>query len=131
MSAQPAVSMGAVLVVEDEALLRIMAAELIDEAGFTAIEATNGGEALGILESRSDIIIVFSDVEMPRGMDGVELAITIRRRWPQVGIILTSGHADITDRRPPEGVAYFQKPVRHHLVIAEMQRMASMQHERE
>jgi PleD family two-component response regulator len=54
-----------VLVVEDEMVLRMRAVEIVEDAGFTAIEAINADEALTILESRSDISLLFSDVQMP------------------------------------------------------------------
>jgi CheY-like chemotaxis protein len=63
-----------VLVVEDEALLRMAAVEMVAEAGFEALEAANATEAMEILERRLDIRIVFSDIDMPRGIDGMKLA---------------------------------------------------------
>jgi CheY-like chemotaxis protein len=81
-----------VLVVEDEALLRMMAVELIEEAGLEAVEAPDADAALAILEARQDIRVLFTDVRMPGTMDGLMLARTVRNRWPPIKIVVTSGH---------------------------------------
>ena len=73
-----------VLVVEDEPLLRIDAVDIIEDAGFEVVEAGNAREALDILNSRSDIRIVFTDVSMPGSLDGLRLALANRARDPQV-----------------------------------------------
>jgi CheY-like chemotaxis protein len=80
-----------VLIVEDEFLLRMDAIEMIEGAGFEAIEAGNAEEAIAILERRSDIRVVFTDVQMPGSMDGLKLAAAVRGRWPPIQIIATSG----------------------------------------
>ena len=59
-----------VLVVEDEMVLRMRAVDIVEDAGFTAVQAVNADEALAILESRSDISLLFSDIQMPGSMDG-------------------------------------------------------------
>jgi CheY-like chemotaxis protein len=88
-----------VLVVEDEPLLRLMAVTMVENAGFAPIEAANADQAVRILESRTDIRIVFTDIDMPGSMDGMKLAACIRDRWPPVEIILTSGHVAARDVR--------------------------------
>jgi len=82
-----------VLVVEDEALIRISALYIVEDAGFAVLEASNADEALAILESRSDIRAVLTDIRMPGSMDGWELAGAIRRRWPPIHLIVASAHA--------------------------------------
>jgi Signal transduction histidine kinase len=71
-----------VLVVEDEPLLRLFASDMIEEAGFEVLEASNASAALVALEERRDIRVVFTDVDMPGGIDGIMLAIRIRNKWP-------------------------------------------------
>ena len=71
-----------VLVVEDEPLLRLFATDMIEEAGFEVLQAPNASAALMTLEERLDVRVVFTDVNMPGGIDGIMLAICIRRRWP-------------------------------------------------
>jgi CheY-like chemotaxis protein len=80
-----------VLVIEDDFLVRMNAAQAIEEAGFEAIESANADQAIAILEARPDIIIVFADIQMPGDMDGLKLAAAIRDRWPPIKIVATSG----------------------------------------
>ena len=63
-----------VLVVEDEFFSRIHAVDLVETAGYNATEASNADEAIAILETRKDIRIVFTDIDMPGSMDGLKLA---------------------------------------------------------
>jgi CheY-like chemotaxis protein len=72
---------GRVLVVEDEALVRLSAREEIEAAGFKVYEANNADEAIRLLGANSDIELVFTDVDMPGSMDGVKLAHYVRTRW--------------------------------------------------
>lgn len=113
-----------VLVVEDEPLLRMMAADMVEDAGFEAIEAANADAAVRILESRRDIRIVFTDVDMPGSMDGIALAARIRECWPPVEIILTSGHVMPDNVRLPARGRFFPKPYRATEVMAAMIGMA-------
>ena len=101
-----------VLVVEDEFFSRLHAVDLVEAAGFRAIEASNADEAIAILEARKDIRIVFTDIDMPGSMDGLRLARAIRERWPPIELILTSGHVDVTDSDVPERGLFFSKPYR-------------------
>lgn len=99
-----------VLVVEDEFLIREYAVEMVNEAGFEAIEAANADEAIGILECRSDIQIVFTDVHMPGSIDGLKLAQAVRDRWPPIKLIVTSGQMTVSESALPTGGRFFSKP---------------------
>jgi CheY-like chemotaxis protein len=99
-----------VLVVEDDPMQRMMAVDLVEEAGFIAIEAANADEAVRILETRTDIRIVFTDIDMPGTMDGLMLAALIRDRWPPIEIIITSGQARENELQLPERGVFFPKP---------------------
>jgi CheY-like chemotaxis protein len=99
-----------VLVVEDDFLIRMNAAEMIEEAGFTVVEAANSDEAIVILESRLDITVVFTDIQMPGSMDGLKLAAAIRGRWPPIQIIATSGLVDVRKDDLPKGGRFLPKP---------------------
>lgn len=79
-----------VLVVDDELLARIAIVGEIEDAGFEVLEAGNADEAVRILESRKDVRIVFTDIQMPGSMDGIRLARAIRDRWPPIELMLTS-----------------------------------------
>jgi CheY-like chemotaxis protein len=102
--------MPVVLIVEDEPLVRVSACNMIEDAGFEVIEAANADEAIRILESRSDIRVVFTDVHMPGTMDGLKLAHAVRNRWPPIKIIVTSGRDLATEHDLPEGGRFFAKP---------------------
>jgi CheY-like chemotaxis protein len=80
-----------VLIVEDEFLVRIDAADMVRAGGFEVVEAADADEAIEILETRSDIAVVFTDIQMPVSIDGLELARAVRGRWPPIKIIATSG----------------------------------------
>jgi len=102
--------MALVLVVEDEFLVRKNAVDLIEQAGHHVLEAADADEAIRILESRNDIQIVFSDVQMPGTMDGVRLLQIIRDRWPPIRLILTSGRALSPNSTLPSGSVFVPKP---------------------
>ena len=114
-----------VLVVEDEPLLRLAAMDMVEDAGFEAVAATDATEAVRILEERTDIRIVFTDVDMPRGMNGMRLAAAIRDRWPPIEIILTSGYTRPADVDLPARAVFFSKPYREEQIVAELRRMAA------
>lgn len=110
MAQQTALPKLVVLVVEDEPLLRMMAVDLVEDAGFEAVEARSADEAVEILEGRTDIRIVFTDVDMPGSMDGLKLAAAIRDRWPPIAIIVTSGHKTVEEDMIPPRAKFFAKP---------------------
>src|SRR4051795_7112636 len=100
-----------VLIVEDEMVLRMRAVDIVDDAGFKAVEAVNAEEALSILESRSDISLLFSDIQMPGTMDGLKLAHAVHDRWPSIKIILVSGQVHLSDQDAPDDTRFFGKPL--------------------
>jgi two-component sensor histidine kinase len=113
----------AVLVVEDEMMLRMRAVDMVEDAGFAAVEAINADDALAILESRSDIELLFTDIQMPGSMDGLKLAFAVHERWPAIKIILVSGQLKLTDNDKPLDSRFFGKPLGEKQMIAEMQDM--------
>lgn len=120
LSRQPAL----ILVVEDEPILRLAAMDMVEAAGFGAIEARNADEAVAILERRSDVRIVFTDIDMPGSMDGMKLAAAIRDRWPPIKIVLTSGHCAPDLSGLPAGTRFFEKPYNDRRVIDAMRALA-------
>src|SRR5947209_2051219 len=123
MSSGPTGSSTNVLVVEDEMVLRMRAVDIVEDAGFTAVEAVNADEALSILESRSDISLLFSDIQMPGSMDGLKLAHAVHDRWPSIKIILVSGKIKLSDAERPADSRFFGKPLEVKQMIAELQEM--------
>ncbi len=111
-----------VLVVEDDSLLRMDAVQMLEEAGFAVLEADNADHAIAMLEIRSDINVVFTDIQMPGSMDGFKLAQAIRGRWPPVKIIATSGYFLEMNIDLPEGGYFIPKPY-------DAQRVAAIIHE--
>jgi CheY-like chemotaxis protein len=105
-----AVKRPVVLIVEDEFLLRMNAVDMIRAAGFEVVEAANADEAIDILETRRDITVVFTDIQMPGSMDGLKLARAVRGRWPPIKIVATSGHVDVAETDLPEGGRFLPKP---------------------
>jgi CheY-like chemotaxis protein len=99
-----------VLVVEDDAMIRIGALDLVKSAGCLAVEARDADEAIRILESRPDIRLVFTDIDMPGSMDGIKLSHFVRNRWPPIHIIVASGKAIIAESDLPSGARFFPKP---------------------
>jgi CheY-like chemotaxis protein len=99
-----------VLIVEDEFLLRMNAVDMIAGAGFAVVEAANADQAIEILESRPDITVVFTDIQMPGSMDGLKLARAISGRWPPIKIIATSGQLLVSETDLPEGGRFLPKP---------------------
>ncbi len=118
-SSAPAV----VLVVEDEMLLRMRAVDMVEDAGFTSVEAVNADEAVAILESRSDIALLLTDIQMPGSMDGLKLAHAVHERWPPIRIILVSGQLRPASIDIPADSRFFGKPLEAKEIIAEMQDM--------
>ena len=110
----------AVLVVEDDAILRLHALDIVEEAGFVALEAKNADEAIVILESRTDIALLFTDVNMPGSMDGVKLAHAVRNRWPPIKIVVVSGHVQLDETDLPTNSRFFGKPFEVQKMIAEL-----------
>jgi CheY-like chemotaxis protein len=99
-----------VLVVDDEPFVRMLGADLLESAGFQVIEACTADEALDVLAMRSDIRVVFTDVDMPGSMDGLDLAWRIHDRWPDIGVVLTSGRCFIEADAMPREDVFVSKP---------------------
>jgi CheY-like chemotaxis protein len=113
-----------VLVVEDEFLVRMDAANMIREAGFDVVEVNNADDAIAILEQRKDIRIVFTDIDIPGSMDGLKLAHAIRDRWPPIELILTSGQSRLSRDQLPARGHFIPKPYSSDAVVAAIQRFA-------
>lgn len=113
-----------VLIVEDEALLRMDAVDFLEEAGFEVIEAAHADEAMAVLADRGDVDAVFTDIEMPGSMDGIELAHTVRHGWPPMMIVVASGRVVPAEGDLPDNALYLRKPYRPDRVISALRRAA-------
>ena len=112
-----------VLVVEDEMLLRMRAVDMVEDAGYTPLEAVDADDALAILQSRSDIALLFTDIQMPGSMNGLQLAHAVHERWPPIKIILASGQLSLSSSDIPQDSRFFGKPLKPGEMIAQMQDM--------
>ncbi|RZI70360.1 MAG: response regulator [Pseudomonas sp.] len=100
----------AILIVDDEPLIRMCAVEMVEELGFETVEAANADDAIAILERRCDIGIVFTDINMAGSMDGLQLAAFVRDRWPPIQFIVVSGEQKPNLADLPESSYFFAKP---------------------
>ena len=107
-----------VLLVEDETLVRLLANDILSEAGYRVLEARDGQEALTILEVHDSIRAILIDVTMPN-VDGLTLAKIVHGRWPHIGIVITSAVALPTDL--PKGARFVRKPYTAKAVLEELE----------
>ena len=99
------------LVVEDEPLVRMTAADELEEAGFQVLEAANADVALTVLEARSDEVqVLFTDVNMPGSMAGMALAEQVHQRWPHFWLLISSGCARPNPDEIPDCGQFMLKP---------------------
>lgn len=99
-----------VLVIEDDPVLRMDAASMLEEAGLEVVQLETGDSALSyVLEQSDDVAAVFSDVQMPGDTDGLDLAQYIAANWPRIAIVLTSGHVHPTQDLPGN-IMFVSKP---------------------
>jgi DNA-binding NtrC family response regulator len=110
----------AVLIVENRELLRLFMVGLVETAGFEAIQAGNADEALPILERRSDIALLVTNVVMHGSMDGVELAHAVDIRWPSVKIIVVSGKRGLIESDLPSKSLFLAKPYHDEEMVFEI-----------
>ena len=99
-----------VLVVEDEGLVRLDASESLRDAGFAVLEAADAAEALDIVYSREDINVLFTDINMPGTMDGLELARCVHNHRPNIRLVLTSGAVKPSSDQIPDSGSFISKP---------------------
>lgn len=106
-----------ILVVDDEALIRMMASEVLQDAGYIVIEAASASDALATLDLGLDIQAVFTDVHMPGSPDGLGLAQQVREICPNCAIVIASGrHTPIPNELVP-GAIFMSKPYSLNAVV--------------
>jgi DNA-binding response OmpR family regulator len=106
-----------VLLVEDEVLLRMHAADFLEEEGFIVIESTNGEHASTVIRNHPNIHVLFTDVHLPGSLNGVELAHLARQRWPSIAILIVSGRAQPQEVAMPAGSRFLEKPYAADIVL--------------
>jgi CheY-like chemotaxis protein len=113
---KPTTGIGVVLIVEDEALIRMNAVQMVEDAGYTALEASSADDAVEILNRRLDVRAVFTDVNMAGSTCGLMLAHAIHRRWPPIHLIVTSGSP--AGLELPDGAHFVCKPYENGRIVA-------------
>jgi DNA-binding NtrC family response regulator len=114
-----------VLVVEDEALILFSIADELRDAGFDVLEASNADAAVVLMESHPEVSILFTDIDMPGSMDGLKLSSAVRTRWPEVQIIVTSGHIKISAENLPVAGHFVAKPYSSTHLISTMRAISA------
>jgi two-component system, response regulator PdtaR len=107
-----------ILVVDDEALIRMDVTYILEDAGYSVIEASSADEAITMLERFPGIDAVLTDINMPGTMDGLQLSHTIRARWPMIDLVITSGRFVAKAAHMPAGVHFVPKPYTPYEIVA-------------
>lgn len=107
-----------VLLVEDEPLIRLFVAELLEESGFKVVEAANATEALVLLEAGLEVNVLLTDVDMPSGCNGFELAHKVHESWPEAEILIMSGRQWPAEGDLPMGAAFLAKPCPNEAIVS-------------
>jgi len=115
--------------VEDDLLIRILCVEVLEDEGFAVVGAANGHEAVLVLEAHNDILIVFTDINMP-GLDGLELARRVHARWPHIQFIVTSGRVAPSLSEMPDRGTFLPKPYHLDTVVQLIRAIAASVDER-
>ncbi|MBR0995498.1 response regulator [Bradyrhizobium japonicum] len=116
-------SSSVVLIVEDELILRMRAVDIVEDAGFVALEAVDADQAMLLLETRTDIELLLTDIQMPGTMDGIKLAFAVHERWPSIKIILVSGQSRLANSKKPTDSRFIGKPLDVKTMIHALQDM--------
>lgn len=114
-----------ILVVDDEALIRMATTYIVEDAGYCVVEAANADEAIIILERCSDFAAVLTDINMPGSMDGLQLSRLIRDRWPLIGLVVTSGRFVAKAAQMPVGVHFISKPYTPNEIVSALHECAA------
>ena len=115
------------LVVDDEAFARLYAMQVLLDEGFMVLEAADAGEGLDVLDEHDDVSVLFTDISMPGDLDGLDLVDRVRRRRPDIGLIVTSGRSAPGDRLPA-GAAFLPKPYTAHALLEAIRMAAATVH---
>ena len=106
------------LVVEDEMFVRIVAVDACTDSGLHPYEAGDAAEALDILQAHPEISLVFTDINMPGAMTGLDLIRQVHQDRPQMELIVTSGQQHVPECDLPDHGSFLAKPYRQGDLIA-------------
>jgi CheY-like chemotaxis protein len=102
--------MSSILIVEDEVLTSEYLEFVLEKAGYEAIPAGGAEEAIAFLEHRDDVDLVVTDINLPGGLNGLQLAAVVRDRWPSINIIIVTGYSAPKREEIPSGSLFVPKP---------------------
>jgi CheY-like chemotaxis protein len=102
--------MSSILIVEDEVLTSEYLEFVLEKAGYEAIPAGSAEEAIAALEHRDDVDLVITDVNLPGGLNGLQMAALVRDRWPAINIIVVTGYSAPRSDEIPLGSLFVPKP---------------------
>lgn len=117
-------AISAILIVDDEPLLRMVLVDLFEDAGYKVREAAHAAEALTLLEASPDIRIVVTDIQMPGSMDGLRLAAYIHNAYPPIALIISSGAIEPEKSAMPDDAIFMPKPIDHRALLATVNGLA-------
>jgi two-component system, response regulator PdtaR len=120
MTQTPSADHPTILITEDDELLRLYTSQLLEESGYTVVEANSAEEALKVMEARKDVRLLFTDIQMPPGCDGLELARQVHKRWPKVLLVITSGQAKPAKAEIADDGRFIGKPYRAKELLGEI-----------
>lgn len=110
------------LVVDDDFLVRMDAIDILEQAGFRVLEADHGDAAHELLETRHpDVVLLFTDVQMPGTLDGFALARKVAHSWPHISLVVASGHIRPSPGALPVKARFIAKPFSAEVVYAHIQ----------
>ncbi len=109
-----------VLIVEHNELLKLLTADIVQDAGFVVLQASDADEAVTILENRPDIALLLTSVIMPGITDGSGLAHMVCKRWPAIRTIIASGQTRLIGYDLPKDSRFFLKPYDAQIMISEI-----------
>lgn len=104
------------LVVDDEPLILMDTSDIVTDAGFHVIEARTADEALAFLEKHHSLQLLFTDIQTPGTIDGIELANKVADKWPHIKVIVASGAVQPAPGQLPDGATFLNKPISAALV---------------
>ncbi len=116
-----------VLIVDDEVLIRMIGSDILEDGGYRVLEAANAAEALQCLQSGTEVVVLFTDVNMPGTPDGLGLARLVSDRWPQVKILVASGAVKPGRDDLPEKGMFLSKPYRAEDLLALVRQLTEAQ----
>jgi DNA-binding NtrC family response regulator len=109
-----------VLIVEHDDLLKFVTADIMRDAGFVALQASDADEAIAILETRHDVVLLLTSVTMPGSMDGLGLAHAVCKRWPAIKTIIASSQVRLIGSDLTAGSRFILKPYHAQKMISEI-----------